>query len=232
MNAVVTKLKYEVYQPGDIIIKEGEIGNKMYFIQEGIVDIIVDGDVATSLSDGSYFGEICLLTNARRVASVRAETYSNLFSLAVEHFRSVLDQYPVMRRTMESIAAERLNKIGKNPSIVSQREDLESDLKAVSELLTMSILENDDNDNNGQADLLDVKRSTLPRPKSESCFRISLMSELNNLRSSTDVKSTVASTSETTGADQSRSGNVNVPSTGEQSVKESKSSFNLHSLLH
>jgi signal-transduction protein with cAMP-binding, CBS, and nucleotidyltransferase domain len=52
---------------GDIIIKEGTIGSKMYFIQEGIVDIVMsNGEVATSLSDGSYFGEICLLTNARQ----------------------------------------------------------------------------------------------------------------------------------------------------------------------
>jgi len=80
----------------------------MYFIQEGIVDIVMgNGEVATSLSDGSYFGEICLLTNARRVASVRAETYCNLFSLSVEHFNAVLDQYPLMRRTLESVAAER-----------------------------------------------------------------------------------------------------------------------------
>lgn len=83
----------------------------MYFIQEGIVDIVMaNGEVATSLSDGSYFGEICLLTNARRVASVRAETYCNLFSLSVEHFNAVLDQYPLMRRTMESVAAERYRK--------------------------------------------------------------------------------------------------------------------------
>lgn len=68
---------------------------------------MANGEVATSLSDGSYFGEICLLTNARRVASVRAETYCNLFSLSVEHFNAVLDQYPLMRRTMESVAAER-----------------------------------------------------------------------------------------------------------------------------
>ncbi len=101
---------------GDIIIKEGTIGTKMYFIQEGIVDIVMgNGDVndnivavikvdvndfwqfqvATSLSDGSYFGEICLLTNARRVASVRAETYCNVFSLSVDHFNAVLDMYPV-----------------------------------------------------------------------------------------------------------------------------------------
>ncbi|KAG6449705.1 hypothetical protein O3G_MSEX006178 [Manduca sexta] len=124
VSDVVTKLRYEVFQPGDIIIKEGTIGSKMYFIQEGIVDIVMaNGEVATSLSDGSYFGEICLLTNARRVASVRAETYCNLFSLSVDHFNAVLDQYPLMRRTMESVAAERLNKIGKNPNLVAHRED-------------------------------------------------------------------------------------------------------------
>ena len=68
----------------------------MFFIQEGIVDIVMTtGEVATSLSDGSYFGEICLLPNARRVASVRAETYCNLFSLSVDQFNAVLDMYPV-----------------------------------------------------------------------------------------------------------------------------------------
>ena len=46
-----------MFQPGDYIIKEGQLGNKMYFIQEGIVDIVTkNGEVATSLSDGSYFG--------------------------------------------------------------------------------------------------------------------------------------------------------------------------------
>ena len=39
--------------------------------------------------------------------SVRAETYCNLFSLSVDHFNAVLASYPLMRRTMESIAAER-----------------------------------------------------------------------------------------------------------------------------
>ena len=79
--------------------------------------------------------EICLLTNAKRVASVRAETYCNLFSLSVEHFNAVLEHYPVMRRTMESVAAERLNKIGKNPSIVSNRAELEEDINTVNELI-------------------------------------------------------------------------------------------------
>ncbi|KAH8877497.1 Potassium/sodium hyperpolarization-activated cyclic nucleotide-gated channel 4 [Schistosoma japonicum] len=156
VSEVVTKLKFEVFQPGDLIIKEGTIGNKMYFIQEGIVDIITkDGEVATSLSDGSYFGEITLLTNARRVASVKAVVYSNLYSLDRESFLSVLENYPLMRRTMESVAAERLNKIGQNPSIVSNREDLKEDLSLVKEIVSSAVTpedsssgqetENDDN---------------------------------------------------------------------------------------
>lgn len=57
VSDVVTKLRFEVFQPGDIIIREGTIGNKMYFIQEGIVDIIKsNNEVMTTLSDGSYFG--------------------------------------------------------------------------------------------------------------------------------------------------------------------------------
>jgi len=55
-----------VFQPGDYIIREGSVGTKMYFIQEGIVDIVTKtGEVATSLSDGSYFGGIYLSTLRR-----------------------------------------------------------------------------------------------------------------------------------------------------------------------
>ncbi|ESO10035.1 hypothetical protein HELRODRAFT_72757 [Helobdella robusta] len=127
VSEVITKLEFEVFQPGDFIIKEGTMGTKMYFIQEGVVDIITkEGQIATSLSDGSYFGEICLLANTKRVASVRAETYCNLFSLSSTHFNSVLEHYPVMRSTMESVAAQRLNKIGRDPYIFLRRKQ-ESD---------------------------------------------------------------------------------------------------------
>ncbi|VDP01707.1 unnamed protein product [Schistosoma curassoni] len=40
-----------------------------------------------------------------------------------------------MRRTMESVAAERLNKIGRDPLVVSNRKDLYDDLKLVNEIV-------------------------------------------------------------------------------------------------
>ncbi|TNN17263.1 Potassium/sodium hyperpolarization-activated cyclic nucleotide-gated channel 4, partial [Schistosoma japonicum] len=119
VSEVIVKLKQEVFQPGDLIIKEGTYGTKMYFIQEGIVNIITkDGILATRLSDGCYFGEICLLTNARRVASVEAETYCTLYSLDQKHFYDVLENYPEMRLTLEKVAAERLQSLGHRTSII------------------------------------------------------------------------------------------------------------------
>ncbi|VDK83815.1 unnamed protein product [Dibothriocephalus latus] len=93
----------------------------------------------------SLFLEICLLTNAKRVASVRAVIYSNLYSLDRDSFVAVLNSYPLMRRTMESVAAERLSKIGQNPAIVSSREDLKADLSLVKEIVS-SVVTTDESD--------------------------------------------------------------------------------------
>lgn len=54
---IVSKLKFEVYLTGEYICRTGRKGDKMYFIQRGIVDVLTrDGVLATSLGDGSHFG--------------------------------------------------------------------------------------------------------------------------------------------------------------------------------
>lgn len=58
VTAMLTKLRFEVFQPHDYIIREGTIGKKMYFIQHGVCSVITKGTLAMKLSDGSYFGGI------------------------------------------------------------------------------------------------------------------------------------------------------------------------------
>lgn len=58
------------------------------------------------------FAEICLLTRGRRTASVRADTYCRLYSLSVDHFNAVLEEFPMMRRAFETVAMDRLRRIG------------------------------------------------------------------------------------------------------------------------
>lgn len=152
VTAMLTKLRFEVFQPHDYIIREGTIGKKMYFIQHGVCSVITKGTLAMKLSDGSYFGgriqfegytcffwwccffvccftffflvsEICLLTRGRRTASVRAETYCRLYSLSVDHFNEVLEEYPMMRRAFETVAIDRLDRIGKKKTKLKETID-------------------------------------------------------------------------------------------------------------
>ncbi|XP_026086235.1 potassium/sodium hyperpolarization-activated cyclic nucleotide-gated channel 3-like [Carassius auratus] len=121
VTSTLTKLRFEVFQPGDYIIREGTMGRKMYFIQHGVVSVLTKGNSETKLSDGSYFGEICLLTRGRRTASVRADTYCRLYSLSVDNFNEVLEEYPMMRRAFETVALDRLDRIGKKNSILQHK---------------------------------------------------------------------------------------------------------------
>ncbi|XP_040269630.1 potassium/sodium hyperpolarization-activated cyclic nucleotide-gated channel 4 [Bufo bufo] len=128
VTSMLTKLRFEVFQPGDYLIREGTVGKKMFFIQHGVVSILSKGSKETKLADGSYFGEICLLTRGRRTASVRADTYCRLYTLSVDHFNEVLEEYPMMRRAFESVALDRLDRIGKKNSILLHKvqHDLQS----------------------------------------------------------------------------------------------------------
>uniref|UniRef100_A0A3Q3VJ82 Cyclic nucleotide-binding domain-containing protein n=1 Tax=Mola mola TaxID=94237 RepID=A0A3Q3VJ82_MOLML len=121
VTAMLTKLRFEVFQPRDYIIREGTIGKKMYFIQHGVVSVLTKGNTGMKLMDGSYFGEICLLTRGRRTASVRADTYCRLYSLSVDNFNEVLEEYPMMRRAFETVAIDRLDRIGKKNSLLMHK---------------------------------------------------------------------------------------------------------------
>ncbi|XP_077799291.1 potassium/sodium hyperpolarization-activated cyclic nucleotide-gated channel 3 isoform X3 [Macaca mulatta] len=121
VTAVLTKLRFEVFQPGDLVVREGSMGRKMYFIQHGLLSVLARGARDTRLTDGSYFGEICLLTRGRRTASVRADTYCRLYSLSVDHFNAVLEEFPMMRRAFETVAMDRLRRIGKKNSILQRK---------------------------------------------------------------------------------------------------------------
>ncbi|XP_063720665.1 potassium/sodium hyperpolarization-activated cyclic nucleotide-gated channel 1-like [Symsagittifera roscoffensis] len=150
VSGVVSKLKFEVFQPGDLILSEGSFGTKMYFIQQGTVDVLsMDDDVIAQLTDGAYFGEICLLTKCRRTASIRAESYCNLYSLEVEDFNDVVREFPEVRDKMEQVARLRLTQLGRKPSQVFLKSKFKPHSLINSLILnTHSNMRSHDNNNN------------------------------------------------------------------------------------
>lgn len=81
VTAMLTKLRFEVFQPTDYILREGTVGKKMYFIQHGVVSILARGSKETKLSDGSYFGGESLTTymlSAARSTDTMENTWGHL----------------------------------------------------------------------------------------------------------------------------------------------------------
>ncbi|XP_072028417.1 LOW QUALITY PROTEIN: potassium/sodium hyperpolarization-activated cyclic nucleotide-gated channel 2-like [Amphiura filiformis] len=118
---VIEKLKFEVYLPGDTVIKAGGRGRAMFFIEHGTVEIKVDGEVVASLSDGSHFGEISLLIDNRRMASVSAATTCDLYRLNKEDFNEVVDEHPEMGVKLDEIAHERIASVHNILSSTNER---------------------------------------------------------------------------------------------------------------
>jgi NADH dehydrogenase len=71
-----TGVMRELYETGQVIIREGDIGRSMYLIQSGSVEVLMSGPDGEKrlavLPSGSHFGEIAVLQNVRRTATVRA----------------------------------------------------------------------------------------------------------------------------------------------------------------
>ncbi|CAF1092715.1 unnamed protein product [Didymodactylos carnosus] len=79
-----------VYEPNDLIIKQGDYGDRMFFIENGECDVIVNKKFNKTLSKGDYFGELALVNNEPRSATVRAKTKAKLAYLEVESFERLM----------------------------------------------------------------------------------------------------------------------------------------------
>ncbi len=103
LRELVTKLKVQVYSPGDFVCKKGDIGNEMYIIKNGSLNVVSDDDkiVFVTLKAGAYFGEISILNIAgningnRRTANVRSVGYSELLCLTKNDLWNALADYPM-----------------------------------------------------------------------------------------------------------------------------------------
>jgi Cyclic nucleotide-binding domain len=90
--------------PGQVIFEQGQEGDCAYFIQSGDVEVVREEDgaqqVVARLSKGQYFGEMALISNAPRNATVRSITPVRLAILGKENFLTMLS---IMPRTQEDI---------------------------------------------------------------------------------------------------------------------------------
>ncbi|MEP7121633.1 MAG: FAD-dependent oxidoreductase [Byssovorax sp.] len=107
------RLRVHHYEPGELIMKKGEIGRELYMITAGEVEVVspgeggAEGRVLDKLGPRDVFGERALLEDTRRTASVRAVGPVDVLVMSRRDFRSVVAQFPVLEEHFARLLRER-----------------------------------------------------------------------------------------------------------------------------
>jgi CRP-like cAMP-binding protein len=112
LETLAGKFKGETFAPGEIIIKEGDPGDKFYIVISGKTEARQAGkhgrDIRLEImNEGSYFGEIALLRDSPRVASVEAVTQASVLGLNRRDFDRLLKAAPGLKERLISEMEER-----------------------------------------------------------------------------------------------------------------------------
>eukprot|EP00834_Sanchytrium_tribonematis_P005479 NODE_334_length_9322_cov_0.874458.p1 type:complete len:538 gc:universal NODE_334_length_9322_cov_0.874458:3525-5138(+) len=112
-RAIASRMKPKFFLPGDIIFYQGDIGHEMYTIVHGEVEVC-NGDcskVFDTMGPGKGFGEIALIVDTNRTASIRAKSYVDVYYLKDEDLTHTMQFFPELIPRLEQVAEERLAKI-------------------------------------------------------------------------------------------------------------------------
>lgn len=93
---------------GDLVFAEGQPGNHLYVIVEGQVEVLRGGDRVAVLGVKECFGEMALLDQSARSASVRAIKETELLVIARDDFQDLLDLHPALARGVIRVLTQRL----------------------------------------------------------------------------------------------------------------------------
>jgi MFS family permease len=104
---------------GDVVIRAGERGDRFYIVADGELEIVGDGLHRTA-KRGDHFGEIALLRDTPRTATVRAVVDSKLYALERDDFLAAVTGHSDVRVAGEAIADERLARGGHAPTVMQR----------------------------------------------------------------------------------------------------------------
>ena len=104
-------------EAGREVFRQGELGDRFYIVADGEVEIVSDGRVVAVTPPGGYFGEIALLRDVPRTATVRAKGEVELRALEREEFIAAVTGHAASVEAADSVVATRLSSL--RPGLVS-----------------------------------------------------------------------------------------------------------------
>jgi len=108
-----TLFKYELFEAGAVVFREGEVGHKFYLIVDGKVSVTAHTASSNepleleTLSSGQWFGEMSLLLHTPRSATITAKVTTLVLSLTADTFRRFLEIAPELTSSFKILATSR-----------------------------------------------------------------------------------------------------------------------------
>jgi CRP-like cAMP-binding protein len=93
---------------GTVLIREGDPGRECFVIENGTAKAELAGGTATTMGPGEVVGELALLDQAPRSATVTAESDMRLLVLSSREFATLIDDHPSVRRNVLAAVASRI----------------------------------------------------------------------------------------------------------------------------
>lgn len=99
LKVVAKHMNFMDFEPGEVIFSEGDKGDFVCFVTKGFLDVLKKNEkgkniVIASLGRGRSLGEMAVIDDFRRSATVRAKTRSTLLILTRKGFEQLLEQHP------------------------------------------------------------------------------------------------------------------------------------------
>lgn len=109
------QLYVERYPAGEVIVRKGDVGDRLYIIRRGEAEVIASEQAGAGafavLREGDYFGEMALLYDVPRTATIRARTPVQLYALSKDDFNALLASTPGLAARMSHLAKVRAHQL-------------------------------------------------------------------------------------------------------------------------
>ncbi len=115
-KSIARKAKRENVPAGATVVHEGDLGRTFYFIVDGNATILRNGRKVADLGPGKYFGELSLLDQLPRNATVKAVTDMTLLSIDQRDFEAILTESPTTIKKLLVATASRLRLADSRPT--------------------------------------------------------------------------------------------------------------------
>jgi len=112
IDGLHSKVDLVCYSKGEVICRQNDLADAFYLVRIGFVKVTEahpGGELVLAyLGRGSYFGEIGLLRDGRRTATITALDHVELVRISGDDFQEMVQRFPEIRHSLEAVAQERL----------------------------------------------------------------------------------------------------------------------------